>query len=246
MTLLPPGPAQPDWPHDAVHLWQVDWSGDAPCHDRQGDLTGGERAQLERMSMPEARRRFLTTRRALRVVLSCYLNEEAPARLALEQGVHGKPALGGDHRGQLGFNLSHSGRRALIAVSDCLHVGVDLETHARQVNWSTMGRRVFTPEELHELRSWPASERSAAALRLWVRKEAYTKARGTGFTHGFRHVRMATAPVPECNGLLQDRQDPSAATRWWLQDLPQHGDYSAALALYSDRPLPISQWRFTL
>lgn len=245
MTLLTPGPEQPAWPRDEVHLWQVDWSGDAPCNDRQGELSGAEQEQLARMPAPEVRRRFLTTRRALRVVLSRYLND-VPARIALERGAHGKPALGGHHRGQLGFNLSHSGRRALIAVSDCFHVGVDLETHARQVNWSTMGRRVFTPEELHELRSWPASERSAVALRLWVRKEAYTKARGTGFTHGFRHVRMATAPVPERNGLLQDRQDPSAETRWWLQDLPQRGDYSAALALYSDRPLPISQWRLTL
>lgn len=103
-----------------VRLWQLDVEGAALCVD---GLAPDEVARCRCYRHQIDRVRFATTRRVLRTLLGQHLGL-APAAVALVTAAHGKPVLAA---GTLQFNVSHAGRYALIAISDCTPVGVDIE-----------------------------------------------------------------------------------------------------------------------
>ncbi len=71
------------------------------------------------------------------------------------------------------FNLSHSGKWVACVLSD-VPVGVDLQQHRRVPDRVI---RKFTPEEQGWLQTHPED-----FFPLWVKKEAFLKAIGTGLT----------------------------------------------------------------
>ncbi len=96
---------------------------------------------------------------------------EVPHPLPLHKDERGKPFFMGFPSRH--FNLSHSGDWAACVLSD-KPVGVDLQLHRAQP------RRVaqrFTPQE----QAW-LEQNPAGFFDLWVKKEAYLKALGTGLT----------------------------------------------------------------
>jgi 4'-phosphopantetheinyl transferase len=103
-----------------VRMWRLDVEGAALCVD---GLTPAE-VERSRFYRHEADRvRFAATRLALRTLLGRQLGL-APADVPLTLAAHGKPVLAS---GALQFNVSHAGRYALIAMSECGPVGVDIE-----------------------------------------------------------------------------------------------------------------------
>ena len=94
----------------------------------------------------------------------------APVEYAL--GDNGKPYIdGGAH-----FSLSHSGKYAVCAVSDC-EIGVDIE-YPRE-NTARLAKRFFTASENARLAASDAPD--VEFCRIWVVKESYIKATGMGF-----------------------------------------------------------------
>ena len=93
-----------------------------------------------------------------------------PVEYAL--GENGKPYIDGG----LHFSLSHSGKYAACAVSDC-EVGVDIE-HPRE-NTARLAKRFFTAGENERLAASDAPDEEFC--RIWVVKESYIKATGMGF-----------------------------------------------------------------
>jgi phosphopantetheinyl transferase len=104
---------------------------------------------------------------ALREVLSHYL-DEAPASIALQTGVHGKPSLA-DSSSPLRFNLSHSGAVALVAVTRELEVGVDVQ-------------RI-------------GSRHGGAFYEEWARREAIVKCAGTSLLAPVSTERIAVEAI---------------------------------------------------
>lgn len=86
-----------------------------------------------------------------------------------------------------GFNLTHSGSYAAIALADC-EVGVDLE-RLRPVNALRTGRIVFCDEEMELLRG--ANDRSGCFFDLWTKKEALLKCMGKGFHRSAKSVNVS-------------------------------------------------------
>ncbi len=93
----------------------------------------------------------------------------------LLEGPHGKPY----RKSGPAFNLSHSGNKVVLAVSDSTDpfdpVGVDIETI--RTGWERAVDRVFTAEEI----DWANDDPERFAM-LWTAKEAAVKAIGTGFS----------------------------------------------------------------
>jgi 4'-phosphopantetheinyl transferase len=110
-----------------------------------------ERRRAARLRRPDARRRWIAARWALREVLGRYL-ERDPAAIELRFGERGKPMLAAPNP-SLHFNLSHSGELALIAIGEEHEVGVDVQL---------LGSR---PAEFYA---------------DWTRREAIAKCHGTG------------------------------------------------------------------
>ena len=103
------------------------------------------------------------------------LKEHGAEDFALSYNEHGKPYL--THHPDIHFNLSHSGRLAVCAVSDA-PVGVDVERERKYS--ASVARRFFTPEEYDFVEK--SDDRGNAFLQIWTRKESYLKMRGCGLS----------------------------------------------------------------
>ncbi|ACU75838.1 4'-phosphopantetheinyl transferase [Catenulispora acidiphila DSM 44928] len=169
----------------AVRLWRA-------ALDQDGDphrwLSHDERARAARYASPEEGRRFAVARAVLRSVLgeACGL---APEEVVLGTEDGGRPIIVPcDEHPPPDFNLSHSGRWALIAVAPPgFRVGVDLEWDGRDVDCLAMARTMFQPAEFRRLAVLDGVARRREFFRLWTAKEAYVKADGAGVA-GLRAV----------------------------------------------------------
>jgi 4'-phosphopantetheinyl transferase len=110
-----------------AHVWRVrldDWRVD---DDLRTYLTEEEIERAQRLRIPEKRADFTAARTALRVVLGDYLGS-APRQVELAYLPDGKPQLADpEMAAQLQFNLSHSGDWMLLALSNGIALGVDIE-----------------------------------------------------------------------------------------------------------------------
>ena len=86
---------------------------------------------------------------------------------------NGKPYF---ENGSVFFSLSHSGNYAVCAVSDC-EVGVDIEQPRR--NSLKLAKRFFTEGEYELIAE--SADPDEQFCRIWVIKESYIKATGSGF-----------------------------------------------------------------
>jgi 4'-phosphopantetheinyl transferase len=170
-------PSAGKWPDD-VAVWQIVVpDGAAGQTALTHGLAPAEQQRAGQYRQPADRDRFVTARHALRCLLGARLNVP-PDGLRFAAGQYGKPHLS-DHP-QLSFNVTHSGARVLIAMSDVRHVGVDVESVDRTFDWTGPARLVCSKPELQWLQQMQPSLRLQAFLRVWTAKEALVKGVGTG------------------------------------------------------------------
>lgn len=134
-------------------------------------LSDYRRRSLARLKDPRARRESA----GAELLLLHALRELRPALrppLDIRTGENGKPCLAD---GGLSFSLSHSGGRALCALSD-RELGADIQ--ARRSFDQRLARRFFAPEELAYILAAP--DRDGAFTQVWALKESYAKALGLG------------------------------------------------------------------
>ncbi len=145
-------------------MWQAHLdSGGWPAGD---DLPAGERDRAARLVRPDAQRRWVAARWALRGVLGRYLDRE-PAEIELRFGDRGNP-MHTAPRTSLRFNLSHTGELALIGVAAGREVGIDVQL---------------------------VGSRPAEFYVAWTRREAIAKCHGTGLWAPLPETPVAVAAV---------------------------------------------------
>ncbi|MGU3422983.1 4'-phosphopantetheinyl transferase family protein [Methylobacterium sp. D54C] len=209
---------------DAIHVWTVRLDRPAPAIE----LPPEERARIDAAATSLVRQRREKVRTALRRVLGAYAGQD-PAMLQFGRGTHGKPHLIPEH---VAFNLSHTEDLMLLAIAGCGALGIDVDRLDRlEGDWRPVARAILSPDEWPAISALPAGDRSTAVMRLWVRKEAYTKALGTGFAHGFTAVTVWPSGdrrrVP-----VRDQRSPAYDYDWTLIDLPATPPFGAALAYH--------------
>jgi 4'-phosphopantetheinyl transferase len=188
-------------------------------------LDAHERARADRFVYERDRRRFVTVHSAMRMVLATQL-AVSPRSLNLVVGEHGKPRIAGSSL-DLRFNLSHSGERALLALTLAREVGVDIEQH-RTCDTSALARFAFSQTEFEAFERFPPRDRAIAFYRGWTRKESFIKAHGEGFSFpldGFDVSLEADGPLLGC------RAAPAEIARWTVRNVPVEPGYSAALTV---------------
>lgn len=147
-------------------------------------LSDGEKARAERFKFPVHRTRFIISHGFTRTVLARYLKIE-PDIIDYRKGQQGKPYLlqtSSFESNNLQFNLSHTEDVALLAVTQEVEVGVDIECNERKTDWQGIVKRFFTESEQKVLFALPEAQQKAAFFELWTRKEAYMKVLGTGLS----------------------------------------------------------------
>lgn len=128
-------------------------------------LSAQRREKLARLSSEDDKRRCA----GAELLLMRMLGLSQPPEYSF--GEHGKPYIVGCPH----FSLSHSGKYVICAVADT-PVGVDIE--APRPGSAALARRFFTPREQALVKS------DEDFCRVWVQKESYVKALGTGLAQG--------------------------------------------------------------
>jgi 4'-phosphopantetheinyl transferase len=207
------------------------WWADAGSAD-PALLPAAERERAGRLRRAVDRDRTLVAWALVRTLLGELLGED-PADVAIERhcvrcgsGDHGKPRLA-DAAAGLHFSLAHSGPHVVVAVSRAGPVGIDVESLKRNGDPRPLYRRTLTAEEAVAFHAGGAH--AADFLRTWVRKEAVTKAVGTGIATPFQ--TFAVAEAANRAALLTWPDDPTLADRTTLRDLPGDPDWPAAVAV---------------
>jgi 4'-phosphopantetheinyl transferase len=226
-TTLPEPPAPRLLPSE-THVWEFSLKATDPDYlVLKGRLCENELNRASRFHREADSRRFVVARGFLRSVLGSYVSAD-PASLQFHYSERGKPRLdipSQDFR----FSISHSGERALIAVSLGREVGVDIEKITPNTQCDKLAGRFFSSAEFEALMKIEQEDRIRSFFRYWSCKEAFLKAQGTGLSRslssfdvelGSRGARLAAT-----------RPDPSEAAAWSLLEIDSISGYAAAVVL---------------
>jgi 4'-phosphopantetheinyl transferase len=183
MYARPPGMSYPRSPDAGeCHVWLITDKELTPVEDQlNGLLNVAERDRAARYRDRIRARLFVLSRAAQRVIAGRYLDCE-PAEVVIDRrcehcgGGHGRPRIAG--AGDLDFSVTYGGRLLLLAYVVGGRVGIDAEPAGRDPG-AGLGR-MLAPAEAALLAATPEPDRTAAALRLWTRKEAALKLTGRG------------------------------------------------------------------
>lgn len=144
-------------------------------------LSRSDLAKYRKIRSVERRQHFVVGRSLILHALSQYANVPASSWL-FTSNEHGRPAVDQPRACRnIHFSLSHTSGLIAIAVSLSPEIGIDVENVDRPVEISDIAEMVFTGSERHRL-SRRSKEEREAFFELWTLKEAYIKARGTGFS----------------------------------------------------------------
>ncbi|UHD14545.1 4'-phosphopantetheinyl transferase family protein [Thiocapsa bogorovii] len=228
---------------DEVHLYT--WDLDRRALQIEDDwMSHDERVRAERFRFERDRRRFRATRQTLRWILGSYCGC-SPESIRFGYGRAGKPHLVGS---ELGFNLSHSGGRALLAVVSRGAVGVDLE-EVRPIGGPLgIAEHFFSPIEVAELKRISLQSPSLllqAFFQCWTRKEAYLKASGAGLSEEALRAFAVSCHPDETRRLLTDDSRLGAHSGWSFTDVVPHDGFVGAVAV-SEECRRWSVWAFEL
>jgi 4'-phosphopantetheinyl transferase len=215
------------FPAETIAVWRVPMKIDQPLRDDEwGSLSADERARAERFKFDAPRIRLVRCRRALRFILSQWL-DVAPSSLIFEYGEHGKPELISPC-GIPSFNVSHSHDWAMVAVTATGQLGVDVERCDPRMTWPGLARRFFSAREVNDLFALPAEQQLAAFYQIWTGKEAFIKAIGRGLSFPLGSFSVECCPDrPRSMLAIEDAQFESTA--WQMAAIDPAAEYAATV-----------------
>jgi 4'-phosphopantetheinyl transferase len=206
----------------------------AACRDL---LSADEIGRADRFVDENFARRWQVCRARLRQILASFCNVD-PAGLGFIKQEFGKPVLAANQCDpELHFNLSHSNRLAVIAVTNSGPVGVDVEYIKAIRDWPGVASRFFSTHEQKQLASVAADQQQRAFYDCWTRKEAVIKATGEGLSASLDSFDVSLTPGAQPE-VLADRRDNDK--RWQMYRFEPEPGYVGAIAVHSSLAI---EWR---
>lgn len=208
---------------DQVVVWSWSLEADSLSFEAaEALLSDDEKARGRAFVTAALRHRFVAGRARLRSLLGGHLGLD-PRALVFVQNAFGKPRLA--DRPSVHFSLSHSGDRAVLAVSERHEMGIDIE-RVRPLDHLDLARRYFHPNEVAAIEGVrPTEEQLLAFFRIWTLKESVVKAVGKGLSLPLDTFEVSIAPSPPTMVLAPD----GVPQGWWLHQTT--GSYCLALAV---------------
>jgi 4'-phosphopantetheinyl transferase len=159
---------------------RLDTDADIALDAAHADLSDDERRRAAAFVFDRDRDRFVRAHGYLRRRLGSRL-QLAPKDVPLAVQDGGKPIVDGH---DISFNLSHSGARAVVAMTRGSEIGIDLETVDRfdpiEDELDGLAQSCLTAEEQVALAALPSARRVRRFLAYWTAKEARMKLSGEG------------------------------------------------------------------
>jgi 4'-phosphopantetheinyl transferase len=178
--------AVPSFTQGEIQIWRVRVPQDNfVLTTFQHALSKAELDRASRFVQPEDAQRYVAAHGALRNLLSMHTGI-APRQLEFTKNEFGKPALAHpDCAANIHFNLSHSGRYIVIALSK-QPIGVDVELVKNDFNFRGLLPHYFSPTEAHSIIRSPSPVN--AFFRSWTCKEALGKGLGLGISENMQQL----------------------------------------------------------
>ena len=149
-------------------------------------LTAADQARADAVRTVRQRQRFVVGRLLIHA-LAIRVAGPSASDIVVETDVSGRPHITGG-AGGLFVSIAHSDDAVVAAVAR-RPVGIDIERATRTPR-AGLAERVCSVDEWRRIDGLANDQRAAAILAIWVRKEAYGKARGTGLDFPLRAVTV--------------------------------------------------------
>ena len=174
-----------------IDVWRINLDSPLPVGWQQC-LPAEDFDRAARFVFQTDRTRFLCGHFSMRSLLGRYC-AQAPRDLAFVTNTHGKPALSAHP--SIGFNLSHSGNQATLAVGRQNAIGIDIERVEDHGDSWALAQQLFSDEEMNEIDSLSRDALIVPFLTGWTRKEACLKALGVGLSLDPRRLSVGLLPT---------------------------------------------------
>jgi 4'-phosphopantetheinyl transferase len=230
-----------------AHIWAVPLDPAAMSLDSfAATLSPEELQRAADLRLTAPRQRFVMARAALRILLGRYLHE-SPGNVTIIAGANTKPRLGDIHdASNLRFNVAHSDKLALIAVTTGCEIGVDIERVREVRHAEHIAKRYFHPAEIAAIVTATPADRDAAFLRCWTGKEAVLKAIGTGISGALSVFHIPDAEDHEITVTIDvATHSHPQLVQCSMRRLDPDDDYLGAVAVVGP-PLNVRRMAFTL
>ncbi|MFJ8253129.1 4'-phosphopantetheinyl transferase family protein [Streptomyces sp. NPDC094466] len=200
-------------------------------------LSEDERTRMARLLRPADRKRFLARRMLCRHALSARTGRPL-GEWRFTTGPHGRPEPE-PGSGGLRFSLADTEGLVVCAVTEGRMCGVDVEQTSVSADSAHHISRFFASEELLELSALEPAALVARVAELWVLKEAYLKAQGTGLHRSLAEFSFAArGPTAPGRITVRDSVRPGA----WAFELLRPGPHHlVALAVEGDDRAAVRQ-----
>lgn len=162
-----------------VHLYRLDLddSSSEVVILKDQLLSEAEKEKANNYVQDIHRVRYQRGRSWVRKILAEYVGVSG-SELHIQEQECGKPFL---ENHAIEFNLSHSENLAVLAVTQDLQVGIDIEHFSRLVELDKLSKIHFLEPELKWLAGFSGDQKQQAFFWLWTAKEARMKITGEGF-----------------------------------------------------------------
>lgn len=229
--------------NNEVHLWRTDIQQVPPSliASYLELMTDGERERNQRYKFEKSCIEHAITRALVRTVLSRYAADIHPSDWRFTQGEHGKPELLNKPI-SIEFNLTHSSRYVICAVSSTMKVGVDVEHTARKNDVLTIADRFFSEQEVRELFALPEAKQRSRFFDYWTLKEAYMKARGEGISLGLGNFSFSFCEVGSSQTIsitMAEKLNDNPADWYFQLDQPSPDQRFALAVKTAGQKLPL-------
>lgn len=220
-----------------IHIWKVDLKRTGISREIPPSLSADERERAARLVDPTKRERFLSARLAMRDILSGYTHI-FPEKIRFSYQKNGKPFIENNATiPSISFNITHSTDLMLVAVSEGIQIGIDIEKVQPLSARDRIIRQYFSILDDKYYQSLPDDEKRRAFFSLWTSKEAYAKTLGTGFAASPDFDFFKNGFFQQVSGgqvILSPREN-----IWFLSFEPKEGYLSSAVVLSGESPTPL-------
>lgn len=235
----------PDWlvpfDQDVVRLAAIKLAADRVTREgfvvvlarHDGDLSDLPPSSVEEIAAAKAHRDpagFRLRRRIARGLAGAILQQPA-ASIVIAADADGAPVIA-HPSSDLHLSFASSGATSLIGLAR-QRIGVDLEP---MLNYDAIPWNILRADEQEAIRCWPEEAQPLAFLRLWVPKEAYLKAIGSGFNIPPETIRVQedrNTGILEVLPPLSGGHTPTLRILWLEREGPSKKRLCLALSLLS-------------
>ena len=221
-----------------VHLWRIHLASSHSSLEGKRDspeswLSSHEKERANRLVHKSHAHRFRRTHSELRAILSQYLNV-SPSKIEFCITEQGKPSISSPNA-SIQFNLSHSGDYSLVAITQQVSVGIDIERKRNVRNLTAIAEKFFMPQEYKSLLQLDEESQKNHFFRLWTLKESFLKALGATLKRPLDHIEIDFNTNEEPS-IRKTRCETIPMEQWSIHSIVLPDGYYAALSIALPKP----------